>query len=215
MKSLAPAHADRSAVPFLPQTGQGSDVPGLLAVLVANLERALAGLPDFSEVRKFVLEAQTAAARLAVACRVSSLTGREEPFNHSAHKDADNPLQGTILIADDHACVCNIARRFLESQGLRVLIATDGLQAVSLYRAHADELSLVLIDLSMPELDGLSALEEMRRIRPDVRAVLMSGFNVEEAAREFQGSGLVGYLQKPFRLEVLHNLVRRVLAPVG
>jgi two-component system, cell cycle sensor histidine kinase and response regulator CckA len=71
---------------------------------------------------------------------------------------------------------------------------------------------LVLIDLTMPRLGGSDAYREMRRARPDVRAILTSGFALEEATSGFEGKGLAGFVRKPFRAD---ELLRAVFEAVG
>ena len=93
-------------------------------------------------------------------------------------------------------------------------MVADGREAVAAFLAEPDRYALVLLDLTMPHLDGEQAFMELRRIRSSVRVVLMSGFNEQEAISRFTGKGLAGFLQKPFRLEALGEIVQGALTGV-
>ena len=91
----------------------------------------------------------------------------------------------------------------------------DGLQAVEAFRAEPDRFGLVLMDLTMPHMDGRQAYTELRNVRRDVRVVLMRGFNEQEAISRFAGKGVAGFLQKPFVHEELVKVVQAVFEPVA
>jgi PAS domain S-box-containing protein len=118
---------------------------------------------------------------------------------------------GTVLVADDEMTVRELARRVLERAGLEVLLAEDGKQALEIFRAHADEIRVVLLDMTMPHLDGEETFGEMRGLRPDVSVILSSGYSEQEATERFEGRGLAGFLQKPYRPSRLIDAMRSVL----
>jgi CheY-like chemotaxis protein len=94
-----------------------------------------------------------------------------------------------------------------------VVEAADGQQAVTKYREPSPEIVAVLLDLTMPHLNGVEALKEMRRFGGPVHAVLMSGYNVEEAADRFAGQGVAEFIQKSFQAAELQEKVYRLLTP--
>ncbi len=118
---------------------------------------------------------------------------------------------GTILVVDDEETVRGVARKIVEAAGLRVLEAADGRAGLEMFRLHGTEVALVLLDLTMPHLNGEEAFREMRLLRPDVNVVLMSGYNEQEATKYFIGKGLAGFLQKPFRANDLLTVLQRTL----
>ena len=118
---------------------------------------------------------------------------------------ADWRGQGTILLVDDEESLIALGARMLEHLGFTVLTAADGLQAVDLYRERGKEIDLVLMDLTMPHMDGAEAFGELRRLNPDVRVVLASGYSHEDVASRFAGKGLDGVLQKPYTLAKLRE----------
>jgi len=107
---------------------------------------------------------------------------------------------GTVLLVDDEESLVALGARMLEDLGFTVLTASDGLQAVERYRERGKEIDLVLMDLTMPRMDGVEAFGELRRLNPDVRVVLASGYSHEDVASRFAGKGLSAILQKPYTL---------------
>jgi two-component system cell cycle sensor histidine kinase/response regulator CckA len=99
----------------------------------------------------------------------------------------------------------------LRRLGFEVLTAQDGRQAVDLYRERAGEIALVLLDLTMPHMNGEEAYRELRQINPDVRVVLASGYSESDIASRFAGKGLAGCLQKPYTLAKLRSLLSSVM----
>ena len=126
-------------------------------------------------------------------------------------RPADSPVlsawrgKGTILLVDDEESLIALGTRMLEHLGFTVLTAADGLQAVDLYRERGKEIDLVLMDLTMPHMDGAEAFGELRRLNPEVRVVLASGYSHEDVASRFAGKALDGVLQKPYTLAKLRE----------
>jgi CheY-like chemotaxis protein len=118
---------------------------------------------------------------------------------------------GTMLVVDDEEQVCSMAREMLEGLGFSVLTAVDGHAAVEVFRAHAAEITCVLLDLTMPHLDGEQAFRAMLAIRPDVKAIITSGYDAQEATRRFAGESPAAFLQKPYHLESLQEALREAL----
>ncbi|MFA6148232.1 MAG: response regulator [bacterium] len=126
--------------------------------------------------------------------------GEDAPRSPEFSPLADWRGKGTILLVDDEESLVALGARMLEHLGFTVLTATDGLDAVELYRARGKEIDLVLMDLTMPHMDGAEAFGELRRLNPDVRVVLASGYSHEDVASRFAGKSLDGVLQKPYTL---------------
>jgi CheY-like chemotaxis protein len=120
-------------------------------------------------------------------------------------------LAGTVLMADDDEMARTACQAVLANFGFEVLVAADGEEAVRVFRARADAICCVVLDLTMPKMDGLAAFQAMRQIKPDVKMVLVSGYDQNEAARHFAGGGPAGFVQKPYRLQSLAAEIRRVL----
>jgi len=118
---------------------------------------------------------------------------------------------GTVLIVDDEESVRKMSQKMMERMGFTVLTAGDGREGVDVFRREAERISLVLFDMSMPYLDGGEVLEEIRRIRGDVKAILSSGYDEQSTARQFAGKDLTGFVQKPYRYSELLGVVRRAM----
>lgn len=118
---------------------------------------------------------------------------------------------GGVLVIDDEESIRALTRHMLVKMGFEVSTASDGREGVEVFRDLAESNPLVLLDLTMPHLDGVATFALLRRIRPDVRVILMSGYNEQSIDTHFAGKGLVGFIQKPFRLSELRQLVRSVV----
>lgn len=105
----------------------------------------------------------------------------------------------------------HVVRAALEFGGYRVVEANDGHEAVEAFRALAEEIDVVLLDLTMPRLNGADAMLQIRKIRGTVPIVLSSGYNEVEATRRLVGKGNVEFLQKPYAVRELLELMRRIL----
>ena len=103
-----------------------------------------------------------------------------------------------VLVVDDENAIRLLTVRILKTAGYEIMEAGDGHEAVAIYSREAGRIQLVLLDLMMPDLDGEETLQELRRQRADVRAILMSGFTEEELVQRFADAPPAGYLQKPF-----------------
>jgi two-component system cell cycle sensor histidine kinase/response regulator CckA len=121
--------------------------------------------------------------------------------------------EGTILVVDDEAHIRAGATQVLEHTGFTVLTAANGQEAVAVFREHAETVRAVLLDLTMPNMDGAATARELRQIRPDVRVVLSSGYTEEEATRQFTDRDLVGFLHKPYMIKDLVSTIRTALEP--
>jgi PAS domain S-box-containing protein len=118
-----------------------------------------------------------------------------------------------VLVVDDEEDVRVFARKALELSGFEVDVASDGRDGADAFAANPAAYELVLIDLTMPRMGGADAYREMRRARPDVRAILTSGFAPEEATSGFEGKGLAGFVRKPFRADELLKAVFEAVGP--
>ena len=105
-----------------------------------------------------------------------------------------------------------MGRRMLERIGFQVLTAADGRAALEIYRARRGEIALVLLDLTMPDLDGEETFHELRQMDPNIRVVMSSGYTESEIIPRFAGQGLTGFLQKPYTTAALTERLRGSLS---
>ena len=116
-----------------------------------------------------------------------------------------------ILVVDDEPAICEIIKTTLESQNFEVLTAANGIEAISTYVQNKTKISLVLIDMMMPEMNGARAMQVIQLLNPQVQIIAMSGLASTETLAEKAGNGIQGFLAKPFTNSDLFNTINGVL----
>ncbi len=119
---------------------------------------------------------------------------------------------GTVLVVDDEDTVRRVTQRMLEKIGYKVLLANDGIEALEVYNKHNNDIKCVLLDLSMPRMDGEETLKELRKIDENVCVLLSSGYSEEEISQTFAGKGAAAFVQKPYRTSELKKKLRSILS---
>lgn len=117
------------------------------------------------------------------------------------------------MLADDDGPIRKVLGRTLERFGLTVTQATDGDEAVALIAAGPGRFRLVVLDLTMPRLDGDRALTQIRAVAPTIPAIVLSGYLEEEIRERLDGKERVVILQKPFTIRTLADALWVVLGP--
>jgi PAS domain S-box-containing protein len=116
----------------------------------------------------------------------------------------------TILLVEDNPTARDVSRAMLLRLGYNVLIANNGVEALSLYSDREQEIAAVLSDVVMPEMDGIELFTALHELNPDVRMVLMSGYLLEEKRVHLLESGVAAWLQKPMSLHAMSDAVAGV-----
>jgi CheY-like chemotaxis protein len=122
-----------------------------------------------------------------------------------------NPLRGRVLLVDDEDLILQAIGSALEALGMEVLTAQDGLEALERFREARPRLDLVLMDLTMPRMDGREAFRAMHDLDPSIPVVLSSGFTEQDSLQTLSGHGPVGFMQKPYQIKELRQLLQKVL----
>ncbi|MDZ7727511.1 MAG: PAS domain S-box protein [Dehalococcoidia bacterium] len=122
---------------------------------------------------------------------------------------------GRVLVIDDDQTVRTVTERMVRSAGFDVDLAADGEAGVAAFEANAGAYAAVLLDLTMPGLDGEEVFRRVRAMRPDVPVILTSGFSEQEATGRFAGAGLAGFLQKPYGMADLRAALRHAIEGPG
>lgn len=117
----------------------------------------------------------------------------------------------TLLVAEDHDLLRQLAYETLTSQGYNVILASDGFEAVKLFEEHSAQIEFAVLDFMMPGIDGLEALARMRRIKPSLPAILTSGYAEPSATIDPEVAKITRFLQKPCRPGLLVRTVRETL----
>lgn len=123
--------------------------------------------------------------------------------------------QETILVVDDEEDIRHWSRELLEGADYKVLEASNGKQAVEIYMKQRDNIALVLLDLVMPEMDGKRCLEELKRINPDIRVVVISGFSASDQTNLMMSLGAYDFVGKPYDASRLLSKIRDALESDG
>ena len=129
-----------------------------------------------------------------------------EPEVHSSWHGS-----GTVLVVDDEDMVRALAEKMLVTAGLNVITAGNGREALDIFKQISGSIDLVLLDMTMPQMDGEETFNELRRCQPDAKVLLSSGYSETDVTARFSGKGLAGFIQKPYVAEELLELVQKVL----
>ncbi len=141
----------------------------------------------------------------------ANLTDPPEETSHAAEVDRAVRQPGEkpgVLVVDDEHMVRIMVQLGLERSGFDVLLARSGREAIDLYRGHAEEIAVVLLDVCMPGLDGVHTLEVLRELNPEVVACFMSTDSSVYEPEELVDRGAEYVIIKPFRLDDLASILR-------
>jgi CheY-like chemotaxis protein len=119
---------------------------------------------------------------------------------------------GTILVVDDDEGVRELTRHGLAHRGYEVLLANDGIEAIDILARHSGDISVIVLDLSMPRMNGAEALPEIRKIRPGINVIISSGYNEAETMALFKDQPVSGFIQKPY---TVRGLVEKIQSALG
>jgi two-component system, cell cycle sensor histidine kinase and response regulator CckA len=117
----------------------------------------------------------------------------------------------TILLVDDEELIRDLAKRILSRAGYTVLSAANGREALQTYKKKGQTISLIVLDLIMPEMDGKKCLRELLKINPGARVLVASGYSADGPTKEALEGGARGFVSKPFDMGQLLQTVRKVL----
>jgi PAS domain S-box-containing protein len=131
--------------------------------------------------------------------------GRQEPRRVAAHGHV-------VLFVEDEIRQLELMRRTLDKAGYRVLVATDGVEAVETFLRHKDEISVVVLDLGLPKLSGWEALQKMRKADPTLKPILASGYISRDMESAMDQGELSALLMKPYRPEEIIEKVSSVVS---
>jgi PAS domain S-box-containing protein len=120
-------------------------------------------------------------------------------------------FSGLVLVVDDEKSVLSICSKMLKLSGFETITARDGAEAIEKFRAHADKIVVVIMDLTMPKLDGVSAVRKIHEIKPETKVILASGFNKEELGDCLQDLAPCGFIRKPYTLVQLQGALASVV----
>ncbi len=150
--------------------------------------------------------------RMLLPASVAAVESAARSTSGPQAADRDQRCQGTVLVVDDEEMVRSVTKKVLLRAGFDVITAEDGRDALDVFRERREQIAVVLLDMTMPRLSGLETFQELRRIDPDVRVVLTSGYSEQEATQLLRDSGLAGFLQKPSTADAMIAKLRSAIA---
>lgn len=127
------------------------------------------------------------------------------------HETADDTWRGSgvALLVDDEETVRAIGGEMLRELGFAVVTANDGRDAIEKFTARSD-ISLIILDLTMPHMDGEQCFRELRQLNPAIKVIMSSGFSEYEVTQKFAGKGVAGFVQKPYKLLALKEAIKKI-----
>ena len=117
----------------------------------------------------------------------------------------------TLLLLDDEAMILDVGQEILKELGYAVLIARGGKEAIEIYEENKDTVDVVILDMIMPGMGGGETYDRLKKISPDIKVLLSSGYSIDGQAQEILDRGCDGFIQKPFNVKELSQEVRKIL----
>jgi len=119
--------------------------------------------------------------------------------------------RGNLLIVDDEVELREIFKEMLSDVGYNVITVEDGMEAISYFKDHYKEIDLVVVDMNLPKITGKECFHHLKRLEPDVKVILSTGHSFNDDAEELLGEGVSGFIQKPFEMGHLLEVIDKVI----
>ena len=117
----------------------------------------------------------------------------------------------TILLVDDEDLIIEIAQKMLSKMGYNTLIAQGGQETIEVYRQHGDQIDLTILDMIMPDMNGQETYKRLKKMKPNLKVLLSSGYSLNDQAQKIMDLGCQGFIQKPFDVVQLSQKIRAIL----
>jgi signal transduction histidine kinase/CheY-like chemotaxis protein len=119
--------------------------------------------------------------------------------------------RGTILVIEDEESVMDVARQMLQKLGYHVLESTTGREAINVIESSASDISAVLLDIGLPDMEGSNVFSIITKVHPEMKVIVCSGYSIEGPVQKILDAGAHGFLQKPFSFTTLSEKLKEVL----
>ena len=201
-----------------------SELNNLLQI-IAGASRILGESENEPEPYRTMLRESIARAEKVAALLAEQAGGTPEqsasrpdlaPFMSNKSVSAHSPKspRQRILLVDDEQMTLTLVTRVLKDAGFEVSTAPSGFECLEQFRCQPHGFALVLLDLTMPFMDGEETYARLKEIRPDIPVVLCTGFIQQDRLQRLMTSGLAGFLRKPVAPDEIVAMVRATLASV-
>ncbi|MGM0453382.1 MAG: response regulator, partial [Thermodesulfobacteriota bacterium] len=141
----------------------------------------------------------------------ASNAARQQHTSPPARKNAVRTGTETILLVDDEEMIREVGEELLAGLGHRILLADSGKQAAAIVAEKSDEIDLVILDFTMPEMGGAETFRRLKEIDPAVCVLISSGYSLNEELQNILQEGASGFIQKPFNLEQLSQKLSEIM----
>lgn len=136
----------------------------------------------------------------------------EAPLSEEVKTVKDLPVNGeNILLVDDEAIIRKLATQMLKDLGYSVTTCSNGYDAIEYYSTNWNDIDLVILDMIMPKINGSDTYKALKTINPEIKAILSSGYSMNEEAFEIMKQGVMDFIEKPYRQNQLANKIYKVL----
>ncbi len=122
-----------------------------------------------------------------------------------------NAARPQVLIIDDDDVVRSVTQQIVQRSGFGVILAHSGREGINLFAEHRDQIGCVLLDMSMPEMDGADTFRELRGIERDLRVIVISGYSADDLGDCFRSERPFAFIQKPFTISELDATLRTAM----
>ena len=116
-----------------------------------------------------------------------------------------------MLLVDDEDVIITVGKSMLEKLGYKVLIARNGSEAIEIYNNTTDKINMVILDMVMPCMGGGCTYDRLKKIDPEIKALLSSGYSMDGQATEILERGCNGFIPKPFSMRDISTKMRDIL----
>ena len=118
---------------------------------------------------------------------------------------------GKVLVIDDEEIVRTVAKEMLEGVGYEVLLAANGAEGIQIFQADSESILAVILDMTMPDMNGVEVFRELRQCKPEAKVIISSGYSEHDMLKLFRDGAAAGFLQKPYMPKMLISKIREVI----